>query len=175
MGGARALADGRLDDAYRENHRAGELNGTVNGIAQRSLAAHAALWAGDIPALAAELAQLEATGFRTTGVSAARITMQAGLAATEKGKAEALGLYREALRRWHDLHLVLEEGLTAIDMATVLDPAEPEVQAAADAARSMFSRLGAKSFVERLDAALARKASAVEAAEPARSGDLSNV
>jgi hypothetical protein len=42
-------------------------------------------------------------------------------------------------------------------MATFLDPAEPEVRAAADAAREILTRLGARPFLERLDAASKRR------------------
>jgi hypothetical protein len=41
-------------------------------------------------------------------------------------------------------------------MATLLDPADPEVRAAADAAREILVRLRAAPFIARLDAALAR-------------------
>ncbi len=91
--------------------------------------------------------------------------MRAGLVASEQREAEALGLYRDALQSWRDLRLVIDETLTAIDMATVLDPAKPEVRAAAEAAREILVRLKATPFVERLDAAMARK----EARAPAGS------
>jgi hypothetical protein len=38
-------------------------------------------------------------------------------------------------------------------MATLLDLADPHVRAAADAARRTFERIGARPFLERLDAA----------------------
>ncbi len=41
-------------------------------------------------------------------------------------------------------------------MAIFLDPADPEVRAAAEAAREMFVRLGAITMIARLDAAMAR-------------------
>ena len=41
-------------------------------------------------------------------------------------------------------------------MATLLDPANPEVRAAAERSREILVRLGATPFVERLEAALAR-------------------
>ncbi len=45
--------------------------------------------------------------------------------------------------------------LTAIDMATVLDPSEPAVREAARSARETLVRLRAQPFLERLDARLA--------------------
>ena len=103
-----------------------------------------------------------------------RVTIRAGLAAAEGRRAEALGLYRDALRRWRDLHFVFDETLCVIDMATLLDPAEPEVRAAADAAREILVRLRAKPLLERLEAAIERPSSA-PIPEPARSRDTSSV
>jgi hypothetical protein len=40
--------------------------------------------------------------------------------------------------------------------STLLDPAEPEVKAAAESARGILARLMARPFIERLDAAVAR-------------------
>ena len=44
----------------------------------------------------------------------------------------------------------------ALDMATLLDPSEPEVRAAAESAREILVRLEAKPFIARLDAAMSR-------------------
>jgi hypothetical protein len=63
--------------------------------------------------------------------------------------------YRHVLGVWRDLGLVWDEALCAIDMARVLDPTDPEVRAAADAAREILVRLEAARFIDRLDAALA--------------------
>jgi hypothetical protein len=65
-------------------------------------------------------------------------------------------LYRDALREWRDLGLLWDEALCGLDMATLLDPADPEVRAAADAAREILVRLEAAPFLARLDAAMAR-------------------
>jgi class 3 adenylate cyclase/tetratricopeptide (TPR) repeat protein len=172
--GAAALGAGRLIDAQLEYRRTTELNPTVNSTALRMLGVHAALWAGEIPGVAAELEALDASGFRAPAVEAARVTIRAGLAAGEQREAEALALYRDALHRWRDLRLVLDEAFCAIDMATLLDPAEPEVRAAADSARSILTRLGAAPFVARLDAAMERQRSE-SAPEPERSRDASIV
>ena len=68
---------------------------------------------------------------------------------------EAMAGYRVALRGLEDLGLRWEAALVGLDMAILLDPAEPAVQAAARAARATFEELRARPFVERLDAALA--------------------
>lgn len=54
-------------------------------------------------------------------------------------------------------------------MVTLLDPDEPEVHAAAVAAREIFIRLEAKPFLARLDQAMERRsAAAMPEAEPSR-------
>ena len=67
-------------------------------------------------------------------------------------------MYREANRRFRDSGLPLDEGLTASEIATLLDPADPEVRAALDAGRAISVGLGARPFLEQLDAAMARSA-----------------
>ena len=62
----------------------------------------------------------------------------------------------DAIRRFRDLELPVDEALTAIEMATLLDPAKPEVRVAAESAREILTRLRAQPFLERLDAAMAR-------------------
>jgi hypothetical protein len=52
-------------------------------------------------------------------------------------------------------------------MATILDPTDPEVRAAAEAARETLVRLEAAPFVARLDAAMARSGGPAAAGRPA--------
>jgi class 3 adenylate cyclase/tetratricopeptide (TPR) repeat protein len=119
------------------------------------LAARAAIRAGDAASAATDLAAIEATGARGPAIDARRAAIQAGLAALEGRRADAMSLYREANRRFRDSGLPLDEGLTAIEMATLLDPADPEVRAAVDAGREIFGRLRAQPFLEQLEAVAA--------------------
>ncbi len=167
-----ALAAGELAGAQAEFHAAAEVDPTDTDA--RSDAAHAAFWRGDVDGAAAELAAVQAIGIRAAATEARRVTIQAGLAAGDGSVAEALGLYRNSLRRWRDLRLVLDEALCVIDMATLLDPAEPDVRAAADAAREILRRLKATPLLERLDAAMARQP-APAALERTRQRDRSAV
>ena len=82
----------------------------------------------------------------------------ANLDALEGRVPEALAGYRDALRGLGDLGLRWEAALVGLDMAILLDPIEPAVQAAAKAARVTFEQLRARPFIDRLDAALAREA-----------------
>ncbi len=172
--GAAALAAGRLAEAQVEYRESAELNTAINGTDERSLGAHAALWSGDFESAAAQLAAIDASGFRAPAVEARRITIRAGVAASGGDRVEALVLYRDALRRWRDLRLAFDEALTCIDMATLLDPAELEVRAAIDSAREILARLGATPLIARLDAPIERPVS-MRMPEPARSPDLSSI
>jgi hypothetical protein len=113
----------------------------------------------------ADLAALDATGVHGRVVEIRRVTVRAGLAALEGRTADALAMYREALQGWRDTRLPWDEALTGIDMATLLDPADAEVRAAAASAREILVRLGANPFVARLDAALAAWTLGVDAGQ----------
>jgi class 3 adenylate cyclase/tetratricopeptide (TPR) repeat protein len=149
-----AFAAGRLGDAGSAWRRVAEL-GLGDGPGALPKAARSALWAGDAAAARADLAALDASGVHGPAVEADRRTIRAGLAALEGRPADALLLYREALRGWRDLGLAWDEALCAIDMATLLDAADPEVRAALDVARETLVRVGAAPFLARLDAAIA--------------------
>jgi class 3 adenylate cyclase/tetratricopeptide (TPR) repeat protein len=119
-----------------------------------ALAARAALWARDAPGAAEALTALADRNGEAEIVT--RGTIGAGLAALDGDVTAALSGYRDALRRADDLGIEFEVALIGLDMAILLDPAQPEVQAAAGRARDILDRLGARPFVERLDRALAR-------------------
>ncbi len=150
-----ALASGRLADAVAAARAAAM---TTNfGPMAGPLAARAALWSGDAAGVRASLDELSHQSDRGSALTADVVTVRAGLAALEGHPAEALSLYRDALRAWQGLGLQWDEALCVIDMTTVLDLAEPEVRAAADTARSILAGIGARPFLERL-AAVARSA-----------------
>jgi hypothetical protein len=66
-------------------------------------------------------------------------------------------LYRGARDGWREIGVPWEEALTGIDMATVLDAREPEVQAAAARSREILTNLRAAPFLRRLEVSLARE------------------
>jgi hypothetical protein len=151
-----ALAAGRLADAAAGWRAIAGIVASLAPIAYYQ-AARPELWARDLDAARGDLAAVDATGVHGRVVELRRLTLRAGIAALEGRSAEAEGMYRDALRGWHDVGLVWDETLTAIDMATLLDPSLPDVQAAGDAARATLVRLGARPYLERLDAALSRE------------------
>ena len=159
-----ALAAGRFDIARSEMPQIAE--GFNQGSGEAFLyAARCALLAHDADGARHDLALVAATKRRGRAMDADQTTIRAGIAALEGRSDDALSSYREALGTWRDLGLVWDEALCATEMATLLDPSDPEVHAAAEAARATLTRLGAKPYLERLDAAMTRP-KAVESASP---------
>ena len=152
-----AFGSGRLRDAREASHRTSGLVAEYLPIAL-AVSARAALWMGDASGAAGDLAELDGSGAHGPAIDADRKTIRAGIAALEGRSAEAVPIYREALRAWRDLGLAWDEALCGLDMATLLDPSEPEVRGAGESSREILVRLGAKPFIARLDAATSRPA-----------------
>jgi len=151
----RALARGRFAEATAAYRRAA-LHVAENAPIGHAMASRASLEGRDAVAAASVLAALEATGAHGPAIDARRASIRAGLAALDGRPADALALYADASHRFRDVGLPVDEALSAIEMATLLDPALPEVRAAADAARWILVRQRARPFLDRLDAAMAR-------------------
>jgi hypothetical protein len=147
-----ALAEGRLDAAY---DLALETAGLMAWLAPTAYltAARSALWRRDVEKSSEALVRLEATT-HGPAISAARAEIDAGLLALDGPRPAALSRYREALQAWRDLGLPWDEAVTAISMAILLGPRETDVVAAAQTAEATFERLGAKTFLARLRAAM---------------------
>ncbi len=170
---ARALGEGRLEDARRLAQESfTKVAGRSPG--REAVAARAALWSADRAGAASDLAAIDETGIHGPAVEMRRATIRAGIAALDGQTADAIALYRGARDVWRELGVVWEEALTGIDMATLLDPREPEVQAAATRSREILTRLRARPFLERLDAALARRPETTTARQ-AEAGDRTAV
>ena len=150
-----AFGEGRLSDAYDAATEYGHVRPDQAGYVF-FYAAICALWERDRERAAAALAALDSTGAHGRVVDMDRRTIRAGLAALEGRVGEALSAFREALAGWRDLGSPWREAIAAITMATLLEPADPEVRMAADAAREILVRLAAAPFIVRLDAAMAR-------------------
>jgi hypothetical protein len=170
-----ALAGGRLKDARSIWRNLAELQAAFSPSSYYQ-GARGALWQRDAADVRADLDALDATGVHGPVIEVRRTTLRAGLAALAGRSSDALALYREALRGWRELGIVWDEVLTAIDMATLLDPADPDVRAAAASSREILTRLRAAPYLERLDAALARSGptAPVIAPAPAAAGSVSS-
>jgi hypothetical protein len=148
-----AFVAGRLGEARERWRRGIELLDFRESL---PYPARAAMWDRNVDAVRVDLAEFEASGVHGPALEADRTTIRAGVAALEGRVAESLALYREALRAWRDLGLACDEALCAVDMTIVLDPALPEVVAAAASGREILTRLGGRPILERLEAALRR-------------------
>ncbi|MEX2548370.1 MAG: hypothetical protein WD830_11375, partial [Chloroflexota bacterium] len=153
-----AQATGRTSEARTYWIRMAE-GWSSQGPAGYYQAARHGIWAGDLQSLREDIAAVDATGVHGRVVEVRRVTLRAAEAALDGRPRDALSLYAEALAGWRDLRVVWDEALTGIDMVSLLDPAEPDVRAVAVSTRAILERLGAKPYLERLDAALARSPS----------------
>ena len=147
------LADGRLSECRAAARGMARIS-PLNAPAAYNVAVRAALWLRDPAAVAQDLAALDATGVRGPLVALRRTAFRAGIAALEGRAPEARSLYAEARRGLLDRGVAFEAAVVAIDMATLLGPGDPDAAAAASEARPILEQLGARPFVERLEAAL---------------------
>jgi tetratricopeptide (TPR) repeat protein len=166
-----AYATGALETAaagYREAAR----HSLANAFMCHHLAASAALLHQDAGAARDDLRSMDAAGVHGPLVEAHRASILGGLAVLDGRSADAMTHYRNATRRFRDLGVPVHEAFTAIEMATLLDPTDPEVRATTEAAREILTRVGAKPFLEHLEAAVRRSLPRAGAeAEPARQGN----
>jgi len=162
----RAFARGELIEAAAAYGQAA-LKSSINAPSAFTMVARAALLLRDAATADDALAAFEATGARGPTFAACRLSIQAGLAALDGRPGDALSLYGDAIRRFRDLGGPLDEAFTAIEMATLLDPAEPEVRVATESAREILTRLRATPFLERLEAASRSSEKAHAADRPA--------
>ncbi len=149
-----SFSSGRLDDASRWAFTAVDETSLFGPLAL-PLAARAALWAGSLPLAAEAARRIEASVYRGQAIGLDLATIRAGIAALEGRRGDAIAAYRDVLRGWRAAGLVFDEAQATVDMATVLAPTEaemPEAETAIDEARAALVRLGARPFLERLDA-----------------------
>ncbi len=107
-------------------------------------AARAALWDMDAERVRSYVERLDATGIHRPAVELRRLTLRAGLAALAGATVDALRQYEAALSGWRQMGQAWEEAFAGIDMATLLDPSEPAVRAAAERSREFLQRLGTR-------------------------------
>jgi class 3 adenylate cyclase/predicted ATPase len=124
-----------------------------------------ALWLGDagrFRAVSQRLAEVPSSG---RAVEAVRIWARAGLAALEGRHDEARSGLLEAISRKRELQSDFLAASMALD-AVILLPADPQIREQAEWAREVFSRVGARPFLARLEHALAADATPTAPASP---------
>jgi class 3 adenylate cyclase/tetratricopeptide (TPR) repeat protein len=120
------------------------------------LAGHTAIRARKTDAATRFLAAVDESTRRGRAIDNERASLRAGVAALDGRVEEARSSFGEVMQAWRDLGCVWDEAVTALEMATTLDPSLPDVREAVASARETFMRLGARPMVEKLDAAVAR-------------------
>ncbi len=148
-----AWIQGRFDEMHREAVRSVDGNPSNAGD-DLIVAARGALWAGKPDLAAAVIERLRESGSRGRAVSASLRGMEGGIAAAAGRTEDALVAYRDALRQWRDLECWFDLAACELDFVHFVGGDGPDVSAAADEARSIFSRLGAPDFLRRLDEAV---------------------
>ena len=83
-----------------------------------------------------------------------RTAMRAGLAALEDRISEATRGYLEATSELRRVGLLWELARTQLDFVIAVGPGVREARDAAEEARATFERLGARPYLERLEAAV---------------------
>jgi hypothetical protein len=99
--------------------------------------------------------------------------MEAGLAALEGRRTEAVAGFRDAARRLGEAGLVFEVALNGLLSVRLLGRDDPDARGFAEEARRIFGRLGARPFIEQLDEALADADERAPASVPV-SGELAS-
>lgn len=113
-------------------------------------AARAGVWSKDPERVKRAVDAMEPLRGRWS--NAVRRTAEAGLAALESRREDALAGYERALEDWRSLESRLDLAFCAVDMAHVLPNEEITREAVAEA-RSILTEIGGVALLERLDAA----------------------
>jgi len=150
------IAAGRLEAGRRLAVAGMVLRGSGLEFYCAEWAARAGLWMGDDSRVREAVQGLHAVRPHGRVPRTMARQMDAAIAALDGRQSEALEGFREALEGWRDMDALLIRGLCLMDMVAVLAPSTPEATAAADEARSLWTRLGAPPLIARLDELLSR-------------------
>ena len=119
-------------------------------------AVRAALWLGDPERARAAADRLDADPSPGRATTANGVAARAGIAALEGHQADAIQGFLDGLRQLGALGYEFDVARVALDFVLLVGPDIPEARAAGEQARVIFERVGAKPYLERLDAAMAR-------------------
>jgi tetratricopeptide (TPR) repeat protein len=126
----------------------------LNAPGTYAMAGLAGILANDPRRAAAAVAALEALPGRGPLRALDLRLLRAGLAALEGRVPEAIREARAVSTEYGRLGLPWRQALAILMLAGTVGPDHAEVRAAAGSAREIFARLGARPFLERLEAAL---------------------
>jgi hypothetical protein len=145
-----ALAKGQLRTALDLARRAYAINIAPDATSAET-AIRAAAGLGDAEAVTHALRAFDHPGRVTAAV---RREGEAVLAGLTGKRSDSLAAFLDAIRQWRELGLAFEAALAQLTLVTVLGVSDAETRAAADDARAVFERLGARPLVDRLAAAM---------------------
>jgi class 3 adenylate cyclase/tetratricopeptide (TPR) repeat protein len=148
-----ALVGGEFGDAFAAAWANAEIN-PANVAEDMPVAARAALWAGKADDARTAADQLASIGVHGRAINASLTTIEAGLAALKGDTDHATGGYRDAIRQWRDIGAAFDLALCELDFVKFVGGENPEAKAAAEEAESIFQRLGAPAFLQRLNDAV---------------------
>jgi class 3 adenylate cyclase/tetratricopeptide (TPR) repeat protein len=148
-----ALLEGRFQEASRQWESTAHAS-PLNAPSALALAGRARLWDGDLAGARAALEAGDATSVHGPFVEARRTALAAGIVALEGREGEAIVLYGRARDAMREAQVMFELALVGLDMAVLLDPAAPAVQAAIEESRQILGRLGAAPLLARLGSAV---------------------
>ena len=155
-----AFSLGAYREAYDAYLRAATKSTTITSFLMAQ-AARAASWQGDVARLRGAIERLDADPDVTLFAKASRLEAHAGLSALEGDIAVASNGFLDAIRSFTQLGAGLDQAHCALTFLHAVGPEVPEARAAADDARVIFESVGAKPYLERLDAELARSSTTV--------------
>jgi class 3 adenylate cyclase/tetratricopeptide (TPR) repeat protein len=150
-----ALSSGEPGRAYEAYLRAVERSVTL-ASAMYGLAARAAILQGDAGRLRTAIERLDAEPDVTLLTKAARLQARAGLSALDGDIVGATNDFLAALRGFAQVGARFEQALCAVTFLHAVGPDVAEASSAADDARAILAAVGAKRYLQRLDAELAR-------------------
>ena len=136
-----------------------------------AFAMRCAVWSGDREGARRARGYVVAAGEHGRFVDSMRRSLDAALAALEGRREEAVTGFREAASALRDLDSMLELGLSQLDHAVLIGPADPVARAAADEARAIFERIDSPPLLERLRLGLERWEVVADAAPSAVADD----
>ncbi len=152
------LASGRPREALAEADAARAL---LRAVGPRTvildgtiLAAHAALWAGDVERLEAAVDEMALCGLRGRWFDGVTASLAAGLAARRGSVDAAIRGYGRAEASWRGLDTPFAAALASLEAARLLPASSAAAGAAADTARQRLADLRATALLDRLAAGL---------------------
>jgi class 3 adenylate cyclase/tetratricopeptide (TPR) repeat protein len=148
-----ALVAGEFGEAFDEAWDNGAINPS-NLADDMPVAARAALWAGRPDDAKRAADALGSIGVHGRAINASLRTIEAGIAALNGETEPATAAYRDAIRQWRDIGTAFDLALCELDFVKFVGGENPDAKAAAEEAESIFRRLDAPAFLQRLNDAV---------------------